>query len=431
MPSSCDSVKTRMLPRLTHSLLFLCLLLSLPAHAAPPDDPKDDEEEVAPFPAPRPKVSEAGPPSGPRVLTGKMDDEDSGGDGQARFESALSLVRGGREREAAESLVNLARELPNDDVAPEALFEAAQLYEERLGDPATAQRLYGDLRDRYPQSRLFRRAQGRHDELTLGLRSGSAALVEFNDIVATYRTAGIRRTVERLQKLLAAHPDFAMTNRALYLLGTAYREAGDESAARRTLLLLVSSRPQSQWAPRAIQVLGEILFARGDYAAARSRYGELRAYGGPLWTSAADEGIAQCDRAQRRSRLALLATAYLLLLLVFLAYRGRRHLLPPPFEVYYYVPVAAFLLLVAYLNGGGPVGRTVLSLGLGGAALSWLSAAAAIARAADPRARTLPRTLLAVLSRTLAAAALLYVVIYHSGLTEVVLETLRNGPETG
>ena len=77
------------------------------------------------------------------------------------------------------------------------------------------------------------------------------------------------------------------------------------------------------------------------------------------------------------------------------------------------------------------MGRTVLSLGLGGAALTWLSAASAIASAAGPRARTLPRTLLAVFSRTLAAAALLYVVIYHSGLTEMILETLRNGPETG
>ncbi len=437
--------------RLVHGTLLALVVCvaSARTRADKPDEP--NEEETAP-PAPTPAAPAARPPGTPKtaVLTGRMDDDDSGGDGQARFEAALAWVRGGREREAAEALLALTREMPNDDIAPEALFEAAQLYEERLFDPGTAERLYGELRNHYPQSRLFRRAQGRHDELALGMRSGAPALAEFNDIVATYRTTGIRHTIERLQKLLSDHPDFALGDRALYLLGTAQREAqkddedrvafragwtsmmADDAEAQKTLRLLLSSHPQSQWAPRAAQVLGEIHLAHGDYAAARTRFASLRGYGGPLWTGAADEGIAQCDRTQRRARLALVGIAFLLLFGGWLGVRGRRHLWPPSFEVYYYVPVAAFLVFLAYLSGGGPVGRTVLYLGLSGALLIWLSAAASIAAA--PGKRTRARTLLAifaVLWRALAAAVLLYLVVYYGGLSEMVLETLRNGPESG
>jgi TolA-binding protein len=370
-------------------------------------------------------------PQHPGVLTGKMDDEEEAGDGQARFEAALGLVRKGQERQAAEALVSLSRELPQDDIAPEALFEAAQLYEEHLADPATAQRLYGEVRDRYPQSRLSRRAQGRYDELTLGLRTGASALSEFNDILATYRTRGIARTIERLQKFLADHPGFALSDRALYLLGTAYRDAGDDAAAQRTFTKLLSAYPRSPWAPRATQVFGEMLLARRDFAAARARFATLRNYGGPLWNGAADEGIERCDRAQRRGWLALFAVAYLMVFAAWLGVRGRRHLWPPPFETYYYVPVAGFLVLTAYLSGGPPVGRTVLLLALGGTALSWLSAATPATSSPRTGARRMAAIAGAVLFRALAAAALLFLVVYQSGLFEVILETLRNGPETG
>lgn len=382
----------------------------------------------------------AQPPSAAgKTLNAEMDDAPAGVSpaavAQARFEAALQLLRGGREREAVAALLAIGREFPEDDVAPEALFEAAQISEEQLKDPEAARRLYGELKDRYPRSRLLRRAQNRFDDLSMGLRSGPAALVEFNDISATFRTAGLPRTVERLQRLLREHADFAFKDRALYLLGTALRDSGKWDQAEATLAGLFTTLPQSPFAPRAKQALAEILVMRGDYGRARALFAELAAYGGPLWTEAAGEGLRIVEVRGRRRLLQRASAALLSLFLLAALVRGRRRLWPPPFEVYYYVPVAAFLVLVGLLAGGGGMSGAALALCGIGTVLVWLGGAAARADAERGRrtplagARRAAALCLGTLLRGLAVAAACYLVLYHGGLIDVILETLRSGPE--
>ena len=88
----------------------------------------------------------------------------------------------------------------------------------------------------------------------------------------------------------------------------------------------------------------------------------------------------------------------------------------------YYLPVGLFFLLVAALLQNGVFVRPLAVLGLGGALLCWLSAAAA-------RAGTSRSLALGLIWRAALAALLCYLAIERQGLWDLVLETLRNGPE--
>lgn len=424
-------------------LLLLALwALAMPGGSSRAADPprrvvvnlgEDDPEPQAPAPTPAPA-----PPSTPAPAD---DDEDRlvpDPAAQAAFEAAL---RGERTGETAAALLQLARSHPRGDIAPEALFEAAQIFEERLAEPLRARDLYEEVATRYPQSRLSRRAQYRRDELNQGLRTGEAPLREFRDIVSTYHQAapgsvaqpgtlaGPTRAATRLAALLRQHPRFALADQAHYLLGNAYREQAQLAAAQATFVALLQAYPGSAFAPRAEQALAELALQRRDFAGAEARFASLSRYGGPLWTLAAAEGVGQARKARLRYRLALLSLACVFTLGVLWALRARRRLWPPPAELWYYAPVAAFLCLVGQLVSGGSMARPLLGLSAGGVMLTWLSGSSA--------RRTLerhgaPRALAATAGlglRAVAALALCYLVLHYGQLTDLVLDTLRNGPE--
>src|SRR5262245_11044390 len=77
---------------------------------------------------------------------------------QQRFAAATALEAKGQFAAAADALEQLGHDTPADSFAPDALFEAAVVSEERLADPARAHRLYGEVAAKYPSSRLARRA---------------------------------------------------------------------------------------------------------------------------------------------------------------------------------------------------------------------------------------------------------------------------------
>jgi TolA-binding protein len=405
----------------------------LQAQADDEGEEAEDSLPAAPGPAasPAPPAPTQGAAPRHKVLTAEMGDDEGAEGAQARFEAALALLRAGREREAAAALLRLAHEEPDDDITPDAIFEAAQLHEEQLGEPEAALRLYADLLLRYPQSRLVRRAQVRHDELQAGLRTGAAAYLAFQAAVREARSA---QAIPRLEALLARHGDFVFADRARYLLGSAYHDAGREADAERALKEVLSRHPGSEWAPRAEQLLGQIALGRGAHEQARAYYRGLARHGG-LWLTASAQGLHATDRAARRHRAALLCLGYLALCCVLLCHRAGPALRRPPFEFWYYLPVAACIWIFGLLGGGGPVARALLALGLGGAVLVWLGGAAA-GRAASAgsseqgrRAARIAALVAGALLRALAALALVYVILYQGGLLDVLLETLRNGPE--
>ena len=215
---------------LLFSLLWV-IALSSPAAASRPDagiatgqieDGPDGENE------------KATPPAGEPVDAGR---------GQARFEAALRLFTAGKQPDAASAaaaaLEQLARELPADEIAPEALFEAAQLNDEQLGRPDQAERLYEALLRGYPSSRLVRRAESRLGQLREGLRTGTDALIRFQRIIRATSEGSAERIAQlsalweavgaKVELMEAAHHDrvLAVTSHLPHLI--AYTIVGTAS----------------------------------------------------------------------------------------------------------------------------------------------------------------------------------------------------------
>ena len=388
----------------------------------------------------------AGPDAG--IATAALDDSPDGAvasprrppeasRGQARFEAALRLYTAGQNPDlagaaaAATALEQLAHELPQDEIAPEAIFEAAQLYDEQLGRPEQAQRLYAELVAAYPNSRLVRRAESRLAHLGQGLRTGAFALTRFQQIVRSTKEDSAER-IAQLQALLRERPDFALADHALYLLGSAQLRSGQVALATATFAILPAKFPTSEWTAYAHKAQADALTAKGQCGPARVHLRALLAHHGAVWSSAAEEGLQQCAELEHRRLWARVALAYLLLLALTLLVRARRTLWPPPFEVYYYVPVAAVLVLISLGVKSGMYLLPVLLLAGLGAGLNWLAAAAAQRAVADKPpgvARRALRVITGLAWRILAVAAICYLVVDTQGLFDLLVETVRNGAD--
>jgi outer membrane protein assembly factor BamD (BamD/ComL family) len=342
-----------------------------------------------------------------------------------QYEHALGQLRLGNPAAAAaefEASADDAALAP--DLAAEALFRAAQIEDEQLGHPAVARDLYARLAQRFPGSRFAGRAQERRDELAALVHTDAVALAEFNQIASAYLTLGAPTVIARLQQLLTAYPDFPQADRATYLLGTAYRDAGPRYAdtAAATLRRVLTRHPRSPWVPYAQQALADLALQRDDYREAQKRYQALLAYPQPMWQEAGHKGLSSCTQRAWRRRAALASWLYLLGLSGVLLLRARRRLWPLPLEALYYAPVGALLLLLTLAGHAVHARATMSGLSLGGLLLCWLSGAAG---------RQPGGLLVGLVSRVLAAIALCYVAVYYGGLLDLLIETWRMGPQSG
>jgi TolA-binding protein len=348
---------------------------------------------------------------------------------QARFDAATQLEARGQFRPAADALEQLGHERPSDTFAPDALYEAAVVSEERLADPTRAQRLYEEVATRYPQSRLVRRARTRADFLRASLVTGEAPLREYESIMNGVGETDRRRAIARMEQLLEQHPDFVLADRALFWLGNSYAQQRDDARALARYGDVEQRFAASEWALRAKKARGDLLLAHGHAFAARALYRQLGESSDALARSAAREGLADVHTFLVRVAISSVAALYLLAFLVGHLLLARKMLRIPPFEAFYYIPVAA-LFVAAAATENRMIGWATSAIAAGGALIVWLSAAASAARLQRGPMALGERLWRAALC-ALAVLALTWLAIVTTGLADIVLETLRAGPERG
>jgi TolA-binding protein len=342
--------------------------------------------------------------------------------GQRAFEAAISREAGGDFAGAAAELEALARRLPDDSFADDALFEAAVLAEERLSDPARAAKLYGEVATRYPQSRLSRRARTRAEFLGSSLRTGAGPLAEYQRIQAE-GARDPKAAIAAMAKLLSEHPDFALADRALYWLGARLVEQGRDAEGVEKLLEVERRFPSGEWALRAKKARADLLLKRGKRSEARQLYDQLFRSSDAIARAAGKEGLAAVHTAVVRGTVAAVAIAYLAIFVGFHLFTGRRRLRRTPTELLYYLPVAG-LFTVAGITENSAIGWATGGMAAGGAVITWVMGAATPERPVSVAERAARALALAV-----AVAALAFVAIQWSGLTDLVIETFRAGPE--
>jgi tetratricopeptide (TPR) repeat protein len=349
-------------------------------------------------------------------------------DGQREFEAGTQLESRGDYAGAAAALEKLGLARPDDAYADDALFEAAVIAEEHLSDPARAQKLYDQVATKYPTSRLARRARTRADFLASSLRTGEAPLREYQDILNGFSKRPPSESIDRMEKLLASRPDFALADRATYWLGTTYVNQRRDDLATAKLLETERRFPSSEWAARAKKARGDILLRTGHPLEAQKVYEELGRSGDLLARAASHEGVDAVKTSIQRAIILWLAIAYVIGFLFLHALALRRlHAWRVPVELWFYLPVAAIFVAAAATENGA-IGWATFDIAVGGGLI--VAAVTAVLGALLQRG---PIPLFARVARLTAAAAavacVMYIAVQTTGLTDLVIETMKAGPE--
>jgi tetratricopeptide (TPR) repeat protein len=345
---------------------------------------------------------------------------------QAEFEAATNLEAKGDFQGAARALEALAQAHPDDPFADDALFEAAVLAEERLADPARAAKLFTQVAEKYPSSRLARRARARADFLGSSLKSGAGPLVEYQEIVNGAARRPVDESIARMEKLLVANPDFALADRALYWLGGALADQKRSADALARYQELERRFPSSEWAVRAKKSRGELLLRAGKLADARRLFEELAGSSDPLARALAEEGLQIARSSIRRRALSWVCGIYLALFLIghaVVLWRKRKDLKVPA-EVLFYIPIAVIFSLAAATENRS-IGWATFAIALGGAAVVYATSSSFAVR----DKLTALRGALGVALAAGAVFAVVFLAIQSNQLTDLVIETFRMGPE--
>lgn len=364
------------------------------------------------------------------------------GDGQARFERAGDLRAADQLAEAAAAYVALADELPGDVRADDALFAAAQLYEERLGDPARAAALYQRLVRDFADSRVSLAASKRLELLrpALGPADGGAdALAEMKRILHDPELP-LDTAIADMEALVQAHPDWTGLPDAVLWLGHAFRRRDRPESALARYHEVATRWPASDQAFEALLTAIEVAAHVGQFDLAERDLETLHAWAvahpndDPSRRRSLDAARATIDREHARARLYQAAFVVLALVLLGLALslrigagswrRAGRALARPPGEVLYMAPVAVVLVASA-LTGHEDIAPAVTLILVGGVAVTWLSGAGLAA--APPGARLRP--LLHVLGSAAGVLAIAYIALHRTRLLDLIVSTVRFGPE--
>ncbi len=350
---------------------------------------------------------------------------------QQQFAAATALEARGQFAAAADALEKLGHAQPRDSFAPDALFEAAVVSEERLSDPARARRLYEEVATKYPSSRLSRRAQTRADFLARSLTTGEEPLRVYDDILTGAAARPRAESRARMEQLLQKWPDFALADRALFWLGQRLAEDHRWKEAMARYAELERRFPSSEWALRAKKARADILLSRGHPFEARAIYRDLVAHGDAVARSAGHEGLADSVSWIARAIGVVVCVLYLIAFawLHVRAVVPRARLRRVPLELLYYAPVAV-LFVAAAVTENRAIGLATAGIAVGGAAIVWITSlglASRLDRGPLSRAARLGR----VAAVALAVIALVFLAVQATGLTDIVLETFRSGPERG
>ena len=340
----------------------------------------------------------------------------------------MALV-GRDDARAAALLEALATDHPGDDFAADALLAAAELAEEKLGRPDHAAALYERLLERHPSSRLSLRARARSQFLRQNLGAGAAPLAEYQAILLGYAGRPPAESHARMERLLAAHPAFPLADRGRLWLARGELSAGRAADAMRRFEAL-ERRTGSATADAALwreARLGhaDAALAAGHPLRARALYRTL-VDGDRAADLAARAGLAETTRALVRWSVFAASLAWLALYLGVCAWQARGGLLRLPVELTFYAPVA-LLFVAAAATENRAIAVATSAIALGGGALIWLHGAATVRRLTRG-----PLSLAARIARAAATlvtvAALAFAAIHGAGLTDLVVETLKNGP---
>ena len=229
-----------------------------------------------------------------------------------------------------------------------------------------------------------------------------------------------------MEQLLAAHPDFALADRALFWLGQAYLDAHDEKRASASFVACETRFAASEWASRCKKARADVLLGRGHPFAARALYRELAASSDPLARSSGAEGLGDSFLWLARGVGVTVAVVYLLLFLS-LQLRALRPLRRLATRADRARSITGRWRSCSWSPRSPRIGssaRPPSLIAVGGALIVWISSVGYEARLErGPMGRW--ERLRRAFAVAVAVVFLMFLAVQATGLTDLVVETLK------
>ncbi|HEY3805651.1 MAG TPA: tetratricopeptide repeat protein [Kofleriaceae bacterium] len=311
------------------------------------------------------------------------------------------------------------------------LYAAGRACEDKLADPARALAIYERILRDDPGAAAAVAAEQRAAELR-----PIAADPRARDLAALRADADrlvAADAIARGDALAAA--DWPGAREAALWLADWLRRTGRYADAEARYAAVIAKWPDSPQAKLAARGAAGCALDAHDWARAAALAAKLPAIDRDdrlvrdelLQAARRGRGLAHFGTA---ATIALvLAIAALVASLIEAAARGgwRRPSFAPPVELWFAVPIAAVLVGVA-ATAHRLIFPAVVRISLVGLALAWLSATTIALLRARGRATRL-RSLLHVGTCAVAVIAVAYLALAHDGLLDLLVDTVRFGPE--
>lgn len=347
------------------------------------------------------------------------------------YYQALQEVRAGSAQQAFERLQRILDEHPDDAFADDALIEQARIAEEVLEQPVRALELYRALVEKYPDSRLVRRAKKRIEFLGGHLDQGEEVLKEYLKIQRESINTPADQSAERMGRLLDEHPEFSLRPDGLHWLGSLMAREGMRAEARARLEEAIREYPEHEVAGLALGLLGNMALEDGDLDGAEAVYLRLSESSSKKWRRSAQDALRRVDKLRWRKRVVVAAVVLWVLAftglwgLVVGRWRSKKLRLPwmPPVEAIGYLLVMAGLIAWA---ASGTRQTTRALLWMAGMVFLLLVPNGWLLRSWTPRGVWM---VLWVLGMVVICGAAIVAAIGLAGMTGQVLHTLQFGTD--
>jgi hypothetical protein len=329
-------------------------------------------------------------------------------------------------------------QLPADHADPDTLFAAGRACEDKLLDPGQAVAIYERVVAEHPGARVATAAAHRVTVLRAlvgphGESAGYAA--ELARLIAHADREPAANVVRRAEQLAAAAWPGAPA--AALWLADWLRRSGRLAEAQAYYAVVTARWPASLEARAALRGGAGCALEAHAWSLAEALANRLPT-ADAVDRSARDDLLAAAARGRRRDRwyaaawLAIAGALAALLGSLGEAVRNspagtRWAALRPPIEIVFSGPIAGVLLGVAF-TAHRAIAPAVALIAGGGVALAWLSGATLEKLRAQGRSRRL-RSAAHLIACLAGIAGLGYVALIHGGLLDLLVETVRFGPE--
>lgn len=173
---------------------------------------------------------------------------------------------------ACEIYKRVGTEFPESISAASALFQCAFLHDQREFDVNTAAPMYRQVLERYPSSRVSKKAQIRLANLAPFEGKWAQMYAEIQRVLAEKEKVDIADFEDSLFGMLEKNPEYPGADQLLFFLArTSFKQERYERS-RKFFLQVIRSYPGTQSAAFAYKGLGDLEFLEGKYALSTTYY---------------------------------------------------------------------------------------------------------------------------------------------------------------